>query len=136
MKVLVDTGPLVAMINRRDTNHGWATDQSKLLGPLLFTCEAVLTEAHFLLRRTHDGSKKLNKLVADGGIILAFSYTDHIDRVNELMDTYANVPMSFADACLVRMAERYTDGQLFTTDGDFRIYRKNQTEPLNVIMPY
>ena len=68
MKVLVDTGPLVAMINRRDTNHRWATDQSKLLGPLFFTCEAVITEAHFLLGRTHDGRKQLNKMIADGGI--------------------------------------------------------------------
>ena len=135
MKVLVDTGPLVAMINRRDTNHRWATDHSKLLGPLFFTCEAVITEAHFLLGRTHDGSKQLNKIVADGGIVLAFSYADHFDRVNALMETYANVPMSFADACLVRMAEVYPDGKIFTTDGDFRIFRKNKTERLDVLMP-
>ncbi len=69
------------------------------------------------------------------GLSSAFSYADHIDRVNALMETYANVPMSFADACLVRMAEVYPDGNIFTTDGDFRIYRKNKTERLDVIMP-
>ena len=74
-------------------------------------------------------------MIADGGIIPAFSYADHIDRVNRLMQTYANVPMSFADACLVRMAELHTDGEVFSTDGDFRIYRKNKAVPLAVIMP-
>ena len=43
--------------------------------------------------------------------------------------------MSFADACLVRMAEVYPDGNIFTTDGDFHIFRKNKTERLDVIMP-
>ena len=135
MKVLLDTGPLVAFINHRDINHRWAEAQADRLDPPYFTCEAVISEAHFLLKRVHDGRNQLNKMVADGGIVLAFSYADHIDRVNALMETYANVPMSFADACLVRMAEVYPDGKIFTTDGDFRIYRKNKTERLDMIMP-
>ncbi len=135
MKILIDAGPLYALVNQREFYHHWATAQAARLDPPYYTCEAVISEAHFLLKKVYKGSRELNKMIADGGIVLAFSYADHIDRVNELMETYTNVPMSFADACLVRMAERYTDGQLFTTDGDFRIYRKNQTEPLDVIMP-
>lgn len=135
MKILIDAGPLYALINHREFYHHWATAQADRLDPPYYTCEAVISEAHFLLKKVYNGSKKLNKMITDGGIILAFSYADHIDHVNALMDTYANVPMSFADACLVRMAERYADGHLFTTDGDFRIYRRNQTKPLDVIMP-
>ena len=135
MKVLLDTGPLVAIINRRDANHQWAKDRASRLERPFYTCEAVLSEAHFLLKKVYNGDKQLNELVKTRRLDLAFSYADHIDRVNALMETYANVPMSFADACLVRMAEVYPHGNIFTTDGDFRIFRKNKTEQLDVIMP-
>ena len=135
MRILIDAGPLYALFNRREYYHRWTMAQVDRFDPPYYTCEAVISEAHFLLKRVHDDRNQLNKMVADGGIVLAFSYADHIDRVNALMETYANVPMSFADACLVRMAEVYPDGNIFTTDGDFRIYRKNKTERLDVIMP-
>ena len=135
MKILIDAGPLYALTNHREYYHRWATDQADRFDPPYYTCEAVISEVHFLLKKVYNGSKQLNKMIADGGIILAFSYADHIDRVNALMEAYANVPMSFADACLVRMAENDAKGRIFTTDGDFRIFRKNQAEPLDVIMP-
>ncbi len=135
MKILIDSGPIYAMINQREYYHHWATAQAARLDPPYYTCEAVISEAHFLLKKVYNGSRQLNKMIADGGIVLAFSYADHIDRVHELMDRYANVPMSFADACLVRMAEIHREGQAFTTDGDFRIYRKSRTKRLDVIMP-
>ena len=135
MTILIDAGPLYALINHREYYHRWATDRARQLKPPFYTCEAVISEAHHLLKKVYNGSRQLNELVETGRVVLAFSYADHIAHVNTLMDTYANVPMSFADACLVRMAERYGDGQIFTTDGDFRIYRKHQTEPLGVIVP-
>ena len=135
MKILIDAGPLYALINHREYYHRWATDQASRLERPFYTCEAVISEAHHLLKKVYNGSRQLNELVKTGRVVLAFSYADHIDRVNALMDTYANVPMSFADACLVRMAENDAQGRIFTTDGDFRIYRKNQANPLDVIMP-
>lgn len=136
MSILIDAGPLYALINHREYYHRWAIAQVDRFAPPYYTCEAVLSEAHFLLGRAHGGSKQLNKMIADGGIVPAFSYADHIDRVNALMETYADVPMSFADACLVRMAEIHPKGWIFTTDGDFRIYRKDKTDRLDVIMPW
>ncbi len=136
MKTLIDAGPIYAMINHREYYHRWATDQASRLERPFYTCEAVISEAHFLLKKVHNGSRQLNELVETGRLVLAFSYAEHIDRVHALMDRYANVPISFADACLVRMAEIHRDGRAFTTDGDFRIYRKHRTEPLNVIMPH
>ena len=135
MKILIDAGPLYAFINRREFYHQWARDQASRLERPFYTCEAVLSEVHFLLKKVYNGNKQLNELVKTGRLDLAFSYADHIDRVNALMETYANVPMSFADACLVGMAEVYPDGNIFTTDGDFRIFRKNKTKRLDVIMP-
>ena len=48
---------------------------------------------------------------------------------------YANVPMSVADACLVRMSELVADCTVFTLDGDFRVYRRNKRQKIPVLMP-
>ncbi len=136
MTVLIDAGPLYALINRREHYHRWTTNQAAQLDPPLHTCEAVLSEAHFLLTRVHEGGIALNRMVEAGKIAVSFSYADHVARVHELMSDYANVPMSFADACLVRMAEIHTGGvRIFTTDDDFRIYRKHRHEPLDLLIP-
>ena len=52
-----------------------------------------------------------------------------------LVDTGPNRPMDFADACLVRMSERYPDSQVLTLDSDFTIYRRHRREPIPVLMP-
>lgn len=135
MVTLIDAGPLYAYINRRDYYHDWAVEQVARLDTPFYTCEAVLSEVHFLLASTSDGSRRLIELLGRGVMDLSFSYADHFDRVNELMRAYENVPMSFADACLVRMAEVHPDGHIFTTDGDFHIYRKHGDASLAVLTP-
>ena len=66
---------------------------------------------------------------------MAFDLDAEIQAVAALMDRYANVPMSLADACLVRMAELHANSRILTLDGDFRIYRKNGREPLDAVLP-
>ncbi len=135
MRILVDAGPLVAYLNRRDQHHAWAVRQTAELASPLYTCEAVLTEAHYLVASPSPNAERLLGLIESGVIDVSFSYAEHIARVNALMRTYENVPMSFADACLVRMAELHGECRIFTTDGDFRIYRKHRRERLDVLMP-
>ena len=65
---------------------------------------------------------------------LSFSYAVHQARIGELMRGYKNVPMSFADACLVRLNEERA-GRVFTLDSDFRIYRKHGRDKLDLIIP-
>ena len=134
MRILVDTGPLVALLNRRDAFHAWSTEQAGNLAPPFFTCEAVIAEAHFLLAGVHQGNQRLNELIASGRLDISFSFWSWHRRVSDLMKTYVTVPMSFADACLVCMAEQES-GTIFTLDGDFMIYRMNRNEPLEVIIP-
>jgi uncharacterized protein len=74
-------------------------------------------------------------LAEAGKIAVSFSYAEHLERVHELMRDYADVPMFFADACLVRMAEIHPAAHLFTTDGDVQIYRKHRHEPLDLLIP-
>ena len=135
MTVLVDTGPIVALLNRRDQYHGWTRGTARGLDAPLHTCEAVLAEAHHLLSGIHDGSRKLNELVQTGRLDLSFRYLDHAERVHELMHKYATVPMSFADACLVALAEHLRGSRVFTLDDDFLIYRRKRDQALDLLHP-
>lgn len=134
MRILLDTGPLVALLNRRDAFHAWSHEKASQLAPPFFSCEAVLAEAHFLLTGVHQGNQRLIELIASGRIDVSFSFAAYAARVGDLMLSYADVPMSFADACLVCMAEQ-KEGRVFTLDSDFRIYRKHRREALHLLIP-
>lgn len=134
MTILLDTGPLVALLDRRDAFHAWSTEQAGLLSSPFHTCEAVLTEAFFLVRRLSNGSGQLIELLQSNRIVCSFSYLTFDSRIHTLMQRYANVPMSFADACLVCMAEQ-GESSVFTLDGDFRIYRLKRNKPIPLITP-
>ena len=135
MSVVLDTGPLVALLNRKDTHYAWVVEQSGKLKPPFYSCEAVIAEAHFLLTRHPAGGGRLNQLVRSGKIDLSFSYAEHIDDVHRLMEKYADVPMSFADACVVRIAEVRRRSRVLTIDSDFKRYRKHRDRPLDLIAP-
>ena len=135
MRAIIDTGPLVALLNRRDEHYAWMIEQSRSLKPPFYSCEAVIAEAHHLLARYPTGNRCLNQLVGSGKIDLSFSYADHADEVHRLMERYENVPMSFADACLVRLAEIHRRSQVLTIDSDFSIYRKHRNRSLELISP-
>jgi predicted nucleic acid-binding protein len=135
VKVLLDTGPLVALLNRRDQHHDWTRGTAARLDTPLYTCEAVLAEAHHLVSEVHDGARRLNELVDSGRLDLSFRYYSHAPRVSELMGKYANVPMSFGDACLVTLAETFPDPRVFTVDQDFTIYRRKRNRAIDLIIP-
>ena len=133
--VVVDTGPIVASLHRRDRYHEWAWQVlSELPAPLL-TCEAVLSEACFLLRRIPRGQEAVLELLARGLLRVPFRLADEQAAVAGLLRRYASVPMSLADACLVRMTEQLDDVVLVTLDSDFRIYRRHGRRTVPVRMP-
>ena len=132
---LVDAGPLVSYFFRRDEHHEWATRQMGQLSMPLYTCEAVLSETFHLLEEAPQGAEKLLKFLERGFVEVPFAYADHASPVRELMRTYADQPMSFADAGLVRMAEVRRSTQVFTTDDDFRVYRTTGGARLDVLAP-
>jgi predicted nucleic acid-binding protein len=133
--VLLDTGPLVAVINRRDQFHGWVKTQWANIEPPLLTCEAVISEACFLLRNVYGGQEAVINLVKNGVIDIPFKLDEEAVIIGELVKTYQSVPMSLADACLVRMSEQYVDSFLLTFDSDFLIYRRHKNQLIPVIMP-
>jgi predicted nucleic acid-binding protein len=120
---LVDAGFLVALLSRRDGNHAWPAEQASRFPPPWMTCEeAVLSETFHLLAGR--GTLGVASLVRRGVLICNYRFADHSDAVLRLLEKYSQVPMSFADACLVRMTEVVNDPTLLTTDDDFRIYRR------------
>jgi predicted nucleic acid-binding protein len=133
--VILDAGPIVAYLANDEEYHGWATAQlQRHTGPLI-TCEAVLGEAFFLLRRLSRHRRLLRQMLADGMFDLAFHLSDHQMAVSELMKSYADVPMSLADACLVRLSEIHPRLPVLTLDSDFLIYRRARRQHIPVILP-
>lgn len=133
--VIADTGPLVALLDRQDQDHPWAVREGRLLPPKMLSCEAVLSEVHFLTQAIPEANNRIEGWLTDGWLELPFSVREHHTKVHELMARYANVPMSFADACLVRMSELWPDAPVFTLDSDFRVYRRNKRQSLPLICP-
>jgi predicted nucleic acid-binding protein len=130
---LVDAGFLVALLSRRDGNHRWAAAQAPRLPPPWMTCEAVLSEASHLLGGY--GTQSLASLLRRGALVCGYRFADDMDAVFKLLEKYADVPMSFADACLVRMTETLNDPMLLTTDADFRIYRRHGRQIVPCVLP-
>ena len=134
-RVILDTGPLVAFLDRRGRHHEWASAQWGLIRPPFLTCESVLAEACFLLAGKPGGLPLLFELLCRGMISLPFRLEDHAEAVAKLIEKYSNIPMSLADACLARMSELFPSGQVFTCDGDFRLYRKHGRQVIPLIAP-
>ena len=130
---IVDSGALIALHDRGDQHHGWARQTFALLkGPWL-TCEPALTEVFFQLEER--SALALSKLLRRGIVRLAFDLDTELTAVLELREKYADVPMSLADACLVRMSEVLPEPIIVTTDADFRIYRRHGRRVVPVLMP-
>ena len=134
-RVIIDTGPLVALLNRRDSHHAWVREVLDTIEPPIFTCEAVVSEACFLLRRLVGGQEAVLELLSKDVLKVDFRMLSEIDALRGLMHKFTNVPMSVADACLVRMTELDVQSVIVTLDGDFRVYRRNRRQVIPTIMP-
>lgn len=141
MGLVIDTGPLVAFLNADDQHHAWAVEALSAVRPPLATCDAVLSEACFLLARARrsgggGGGTAVLELVRRGLLTAPFAVEREVEPVSRLMTRYASQPMSLADACLVRMTELDSSATVITLDEDFRVYRRNGRGKIRVIAPW
>jgi len=125
----------VALLDRSDAWHEWAVEVLKTLRPPLLTCEAVLAEAWHLLGESGPSRNALAGLHANGILLVAFDFETEATAVWRLLNKYADVPMDFADACLVRIAELHAEPRVWTTDSDFRVYRRNGRQAIPLLFP-
>ncbi len=133
--VVLDTGPLVAFVKSKDNFHQWAMTTLQAVQYPYITCEPFITETLFLLSNTYLAKETILSLISDGVIQINFQLSNNADALSQLMTRYDSVPMSLADACLVRMVELNRDSAIITLDSDFKIYRMHRNQAIPLIMP-
>jgi len=132
--VLLDTGCIVALLDRSERNHDRCVRVVKELSAPLVTCEAVIAEACWLVRDLHGASETVLENVEAGVFELPFRLGGASRAVRVLMKKYARVPMDLADACLVHMADELNTPQILTLDSDFRIYKWRRTRAFELLL--
>lgn len=132
---IADTGIIVAFLSKKDQWRNWTVEQMQNLSAPYLTCETVISEACFLMQNSPNGEQDVLSLVEADILIIDFSLSDELSAVKALMKKYENVPMSLADACLVRISEQIENSVIFTTDSDFHIYRKNGRQKISLVIP-
>lgn len=132
---IVDTGPLVAFLDRGERHHAWTAEQVRNLDAPLLVCEPVLAEAMYLLYGQAKAQDALFGLLEGGALRVAFQVGEHIPALRALHRKYRDRPISLADACIVRMAETFGRHLVFTLDSAFAVYRKHGRESLELITP-
>jgi uncharacterized protein len=133
--VILDTGPLVAYLIETDNHHEWVCEQMASMETPFWTCEAVLTEAMFLVRTVPRLREAIVQMLGSGFLKINFQVADQHSALLSMIERYNNVPMSLADACIVRMAELLPQSHVFTLDSDFHVYRKNTRHVIPSITP-
>lgn len=133
--VVLDTGPLVAWLCPKDVHHAWAVEVFDQLPAGILVCEAVLTEACHLVVKDGVPPAAILRLVEQQDLRLV-PLAGEVAAIRALMETYADVPMDFADACVTRLAEMFGDLSVCTADTDFLVYRKNRRTVIPLLSPF
>lgn len=132
--ILLDTGPIVALLSARDRNHERAVRVFSETAPPFRCCEAVLAEAAFLMRKVDAaGPAEVLALARKGVYEIALSLRDDPAAIEALLRKYADPPISLADACLIRCAELHDEPRIFSFDADFRVYRWSRNRKFELI---
>jgi predicted nucleic acid-binding protein len=121
--VLLDTGCIVALLDRSERHHTRCVDVLGDLEASLVTCEAVIAESCYLLRCVRGAPEAILENVERGVFQIPFGLAHAAADVRVLMKRYRSVPMDLADACLVHLANEVGTGRILTLDADFDIYR-------------
>jgi len=132
--VLVDAGPLVALLDRADAEHEACIEALRRIREPLVTVWPAFTEAMYLLGRSWLAQKALWSRIETGALSLA--PLDELDapRMRELMEKYRDLPMDLADAALVRVAERESLTEIFTLDRrHFSVYRPGRKRRFGIV---
>lgn len=134
-RVIFDTGPLVAWLCPRDEHHGWVRHEFQHVAAGSLICEAVLAEACHLVAKEVVSHWRLIEFVRRVRL-QPVSLANELEALGALLKRYADVPMDFADACVVRLAELHPGTTVCTTDSDFRFYRMNERQVIPLLAPF
>jgi hypothetical protein len=132
--LLVDAGPLVAVFSRRDRDHAACVRVLKEIRRPLVSTWMPVTEAMYLLDFSIAAQGALLEMIGRGALKILEISTRDLPAIRELMEKYSDLPMDFADASLVHIANREGIPDIFTLDKrDFGVYRLNRGQALNIL---
>jgi predicted nucleic acid-binding protein len=135
MITLLDTGPLVALLDVRDQHHDWATTELGCLPGPFVTREAVIAETSQLLIAHSTAFWRVLAMMRDGSLEVAQHLPKESLPLENLLRRYAP-RMDFADACMVRLSELHPQARLATLDSDFSFYRRHGRERIPLLAPF
>jgi predicted nucleic acid-binding protein len=133
--VLLDTGVIVALLQRGAERHDECARAISDLDRPLVTCEAVIMESCHLLRRFPGAAEAVVANVEQGEFEIPFAFSRAASAVRSILRKYHDVPTDFADACLVQMADELNTGEILTLDSDFTVYRWRNNRPFELLIP-
>jgi predicted nucleic acid-binding protein len=132
MRNILDAGPLIATLNRRDRFHTWACETLGRVGPPFYSCPEAMAEAAAMTGQP----LAIVEMIHVGEVVLAFDLADQTAAVLAILKKYADREMDLADACIVRMSELARDCRVITVDrADFNVYRRNGRELIPFLAP-
>ena len=132
--VLLDTGPIVALLSKDDAAHTRAKQLFSECAAPFRCCEAVIAEACFLMRKVHaDGPAEVIALGKKGFYGISVPLAENWTAVEAILRKYKNRSISLADACLIRCAEIHNEERILTLDSDFKIYRWSRNKKFEIL---
>jgi uncharacterized protein len=133
-ELLLDTGALVSVLDRTQARHAECVRYFESWDGVILSTEAVLTEATHLLERVRGGRAACVDFFLAGAAVLVPATLATLRRARRLLETYADLPMDYADATLVVLAEEVGTDRIFTTDRrDFSVYRIGGRKPFRIV---
>lgn len=133
--LLLDTGVIVALLDRGDQYHQVCSDYVRKLSAPLLTCEAVIAESCYLLRHVPGATDAILANVEAGIFQIPVPLFQAAARIRQLFRKYRNREVDLADACLIQIAEQMGIGDILTIDRDFEVYRWNTNKRFRVLIP-
>jgi uncharacterized protein len=131
---LLDTGVIVALLDRSERLHGRVVETVGAMESPLVTCEAVITESCYLLRNLSGAAEAVLENVASGVFQIPFRLSTSVVEVRRILRKYRDLPADFADACLIHLAGELRTGDILTLDQDFNIYRWGSNRPFRTLI--
>ncbi len=134
MIVLLDTGPWVALLDKSEKRHKECVTWLKSFKGEILSTEAILTEVLYLLDFSLNAQKAALDFVLTGAVTLVPSGIEQLEIIKKLITKYQDLPMDFADATLVTLANELDVGNIVTFDKkDFTIYRYKRTKSFSIL---
>lgn len=132
--ILLDPGVIVSLLDRSERNHAVCVEAVEIATVPLITCEAVITESCYLLRRQAGAVEAILENVKTGVFQIPLRLSDAAATLQRLFRKYRDREMDLADACLVHLAGELETGDILTLDGDFEVYRWGANKPFHLLL--